>query len=34
MSQANEETMHRLVEEVINNKSLTVIDEIIHPDYV
>ena len=34
MSQAIEETMHRLVDEVINNKCLTVIDEIIHLDYV
>lgn len=34
MQQANEETMHRLVEEVINNKCLAVIDDIIHPDYV
>ncbi len=34
MSQANEETMRRLVDEVINNKCLAVIDDIIHPDYV
>jgi steroid delta-isomerase-like uncharacterized protein len=34
MSQVNEKTMRRFVEEVINNKCLTVIDEIIHPDYV
>ena len=34
MSQSNEKTMRRLVEEVINNKSLAVIDEIIHPEYV
>jgi len=31
---SNQETMHRLVEEVINNKCLTVIDDIIHPDYI
>ena len=34
MSQANEKTMRRLVDEVINNKCLAVIDDIIHPDYV
>lgn len=34
MSQAVEETMHRLVDEVINNQCLAVIDEIIHLDYV
>ena len=34
MSQANEDTMRRLVDEVINNRSLAVIDDIIHPDYV
>ena len=34
MSQANEEIMRRLVDEVINNKCLAVIDDIIHPDYV
>lgn len=34
MSQANEETMRRLVDEVINNRCLAVIDDIIHPDYV
>jgi steroid delta-isomerase-like uncharacterized protein len=34
MSQANEETMRRLVDEIINNKCLAVIDDIIHPDYV
>lgn len=34
MYQANEETMRRLVNEVINNKRLAVIDEIIHPHYV
>lgn len=34
MSHTNENTMRRLVEEVINNKCLAVIDEIIHPDYV
>ena len=34
MSQTNEETMRRLVDEVINNKCLEVIDDIIHPDYV
>lgn len=34
MSQANEHTMRRLVDEVINNKYLAVIDDIIHPDYV
>ena len=34
MSQANEETMRRFVDEVINNKCLAVIDDIIHPDYV
>lgn len=34
MSQANEKTMRRLVDEVINNRHLAVIDEIIHPDYV
>ena len=30
----NEKTMYRLVEEVINNKYLAVIDDIIHSDYV
>lgn len=34
MSQANEKTMRRLVDEVINNKCLAVIDDIIHPDYI
>ena len=34
MSHTNEETMRRLVDEVINNKCLAVIDEIIHPEYV
>ena len=34
MSRANEETMRRLVDEVINNQCLAVIDHIIHPDYV
>ena len=34
MTQANEETMCRLVDEVINNRCLAVIDDIIHPDYV
>jgi len=34
MPYSNQETMHRLVEEVINNKCLAVIDDIIHPDYV
>ena len=34
MSQTNEKTMRRLVDEVINNKCLEVIDDIIHPDYV
>lgn len=34
MSQTNADTMRRLVEEVINNKCLAVIDQIIHPDYV
>lgn len=34
MSQANEETIRRFVDEVINNKSLAVIDDIIHADYV
>lgn len=34
MSQANEKTMRRLVDEVINKQCLTVIDEIIHADYV
>ena len=34
MPQANEETMLRLVDEVINNRCLTVIDDIIHRDYV
>ncbi len=34
MSHTNEETMRRLVEEIINNKHLSVIDEIIHPNYV
>ena len=31
---ANEKTIRRLVDEVINNKCLAVIDDIIHPDYV
>jgi steroid delta-isomerase-like uncharacterized protein len=34
MSQTNADTMRRLVEEVINNKCLAVIDQIIHPNYV
>ncbi len=34
MSHTNEETMRRLVEDIINNKHLSVIDEIIHPNYV
>lgn len=34
MSQANEKTMRRLVDEVINQQCLDVIDEIIHVDYV
>jgi steroid delta-isomerase-like uncharacterized protein len=34
MPQTSEKTMRRLVEEVINNKYLAVIDDIIHPDYV
>ncbi len=34
MPQTNEETMRRLVNEVINDKCLAVIDDIIHPDYV
>jgi len=34
MSQANRETISRFVNEVINKKNLTVIDEIIHPNYV
>jgi len=34
MTQPNERTMRRLVEEVINNQCLAVIDDIIHPDYV
>ena len=34
MSQSKHETMHRLVDEVINNKDLSVIEDIVHPDYV
>ena len=34
MSLANEVTMRRFVEEVINNGNLPVLDEIIHPNYV
>lgn len=34
MSQANADTMRRLVEEVINNKCLAVIEQVIHADYV
>ena len=34
MSSTNEKTMRRLVDEVINNQCLSVIDEIIHADYV
>ena len=34
MARSNEYTMRRLVEEVINDKRLNVIDDIIHPDYV
>lgn len=34
MLQTHEKTIRRLVEEVINNQCLSVIDEIIHPDYV
>lgn len=34
MSKTNERIMCRFVEEVINDKCLAVIDDIIHPDYV
>lgn len=34
MPQTNEATMRRLVNEVINEKCLAAIDDIIHPDYV
>ena len=34
MPQDNEQTIRRLVDEVINSKSLEVIDDIIHPEYV
>ncbi len=34
MTQTNEKTMRRLVNEVINDQCLAVIDDIIHPDYV
>ena len=34
MSSTNEKTIRRLVDEVINNQCLSVIDEIIHADYV
>jgi len=34
MSQTNEEIVQHFVKEVINNKCLAVIDEVIHPDYV
>jgi len=34
MSKTNEETVRRLVDEVINERRLDVIDDIIHPDYV
>lgn len=34
MSQANEETMRRFVDEVINKQCLAIIDEVIHPSYV
>ncbi len=34
MLNANQETMRRFVDEVINNQCLATIDEVIHPDYV
>ena len=34
MSLANEVAIRRFIEEVINNGSLTVLDEVIHPEYV
>lgn len=34
MTQANQETICHFVDEVMNNKNLTMIDEIIHPNYV
>jgi steroid delta-isomerase-like uncharacterized protein len=34
MSLANEVTMRRFVEEVLNNGNLPVLDEVIHPNYV
>lgn len=34
MSQANEKTIRRFVDEVINNECFAVIDDIIHPDYI
>jgi len=34
MSRVIQETIRRFVNEVINNKNLTVINEIIHPNYV
>ena len=34
MTQANQETIRRFVDEVINNRNLTVIDKIIHPNYL
>ena len=34
MTQANQETIRRFVDEVINNRNLTVIDKIIHPNYI
>jgi steroid delta-isomerase-like uncharacterized protein len=34
MSHSNEVTMRRYIEEVVNNGNLSLLDEIIHPDYV
>jgi len=34
MSEAHEEVMRRFVEEVINNGNFSVLDEVVHPNYV
>ena len=34
MSEAHEEVMRRFVDEVINNGNFSVLDELVHPNYV
>lgn len=34
MPEAHEEVMHLFVEEVINNGNFSVLDEVVHPNYV